>query len=125
VAATRIGIDFGTSNTVAALADPDGRVHPLLFDGSPLLASAVFGAPGGGLLVGADALRAAGGHPAGLEPNPKRRIDDGTVWLGEREVPVVELIAAVLARVGAEATRVAGGPVGDAVPAWRSAPPRT
>ncbi|WP_173061976.1 Hsp70 family protein [Phytohabitans houttuyneae] len=104
----RLGVDFGTSNTVAALLGPDGRVRPLLFDGSPLLASAVFAEPGGGVLVGADALRAAFGHPAGLEPYPKRRIDDGTVWLGERELPVVDLVAAVLSRVAAEAARVAG-----------------
>jgi len=33
----RLGIDFGTSNTVAVLRWPDGRVKSLLFDGSPLL----------------------------------------------------------------------------------------
>ncbi|MET7398281.1 Hsp70 family protein [Dactylosporangium sp. NPDC005572] len=109
VAGHRLGIDFGTSNTVAALAGPDGRARPLLFDGSPLLVSAVFADGDADLLVGADAVRAAVGLPAGLEANPKRRIDDGTVWLGEREVPVGALIAAVLARVGAEAARVAGG----------------
>ncbi|MEO3928873.1 Hsp70 family protein [Micromonosporaceae bacterium B7E4] len=87
---------------------PDGRVRPLLFDGSPLLASAVFAGPGTGVLVGVDALRAAVGYPAGLEPHPKRRIDDGTVWLGEQELPVVDLVAAVLSRVAAEAGRVAG-----------------
>jgi molecular chaperone DnaK (HSP70) len=83
-------------------------VRPLLFDGSPLLASAVFAGADAQLLVGADALRAAVGYPAGLEPNPKRRIDDKTVWLGERELPVVDLLAAVLSRVAAEAARVAG-----------------
>jgi WD40 repeat protein len=108
VAGYRLGVDFGTSHTVAALLGPDARVRPLLFDGSPLLASAVFAGPGSGVLVGADALRAALGCPSGLEPHPKRRIDDGTVWLGERELPVVDLVAAVLARVAAEAERVAG-----------------
>jgi WD40 repeat protein len=113
--AYRLGVDFGTSNTVAVLAGPEGRVRPLLFDGSPLLASAVFAGPGSGLLVGADAVRAAVGYPAGLEPNPKRRIDDGTVWLGEREYPVVDVVAAVLGRVGEEASRVAGGAAGEVV----------
>jgi molecular chaperone DnaK (HSP70) len=111
----RLGVDFGTSNTVAVLAGPDDRVRPLVFDGSLLLASAVFAGPGSGLLVGADAVRAAVGYPAGLELNPKRRIDDGTVWLGEREFPVAELIAAVLRRVDAEASRVAGRPVDEVV----------
>lgn len=92
----RLGIDFGTSTTAAVLAGADGRVRPLLFDSSPLLASAVFAGPDGDLLTGADAERAAVAHPAGLEANPKRRIDEGTVWLGEREYPVVDLIAAVL-----------------------------
>jgi hypothetical protein len=38
-------------------------------------------------------------RPGAFEPNPKRRIDDGRVLLGDRELPVVDLIAAVLARV--------------------------
>ncbi|WP_432834150.1 Hsp70 family protein [Dactylosporangium sp. CA-092794] len=113
--AYRLGIDFGTSNTVAALAGPDGRVRPLLFDGSPLLPSAVFAGPDTGLLVGADAVRAAIGAPAGFEANPKRRIDDRAVWLGEREFPIEHLVAAVLHRVYSEANRVAGEPVGDVV----------
>ncbi|MEV4758597.1 Hsp70 family protein [Micromonospora sp. NPDC049559] len=107
----RLGIDFGTSSTVAMLAAPDGRVKPLLFDASPLLPSGVFAGPDAGpLLTGADAERAAAAHPAGFEANPKRRIDDRVIWLAEREVPVTEAIAAVLARVSAEARRVAGGP---------------
>jgi WD40 repeat protein/actin-like ATPase involved in cell morphogenesis len=106
--AFRLGIDFGTSNTVAMLASGE-RIRPLLFDGSPLLASAVFaGAGSRELLVGADAVRAAVGSPSGLEANPKRRISDRTVWLGERDWPVVDLIAAVLGRVRSEAERVAG-----------------
>ena len=112
-ARTRLGIDFGTSNTVAALTGPDGRVRPLVVDGSPLVPSAVFAAGAAEPLVGVDAVRAASGEPAAFEGNPKRRIDDGTVWLGGRDRPVVELIAAVLARVAGEAVRVAGGPVGE------------
>src|SRR6185369_4957475 len=108
-AAFRLGIDFGTSNTVAALAGPDGRVQPLLFDGSPLLPSAVFGGTGTGLLCGWDAVRAAVNlDPSGLELHPKRRIDEGTVRLGAREYPVAELVATVLGRVAMEAARVAG-----------------
>nr|MDT0662829.1 Hsp70 family protein [Micromonospora sp. DSM 115978] len=105
---SRLGIDFGTSTTVAALTDSDGRVRPLLFDASPLLPSAVFAASDSTLLVGVDAHRAAVADPGGYEANPKRCVDDGTVWLGERELPVVDLIAAALARVAAEAVRVLG-----------------
>jgi hypothetical protein len=106
-----LGVDFGTSNTVAVLAWPDGRVKPLLFDGSPLLASAVYADPGDGLLVGRDAVHAARARPECFEPNPKRRIDEGLVLLGEVEVPVVDLIAAVLGRVAGEAGRITGTPV--------------
>src|SRR3954470_18084355 len=104
----RLGVDFGTSSTVAVLTGPDGRIRLLLFDSSPILASAVFAGPAGDVLTGADAERAAAAYPAGYEANPKRRIDDGVVWLGEREHRVVDLIAAVLARVAVEARRVAG-----------------
>ncbi|WP_433040887.1 Hsp70 family protein [Dactylosporangium sp. CS-033363] len=105
----RLGVDFGTSTTVAVLAWPDGRTRPLTFDGSPLLPSAVYADPDGPLLAGRDARHWARRHPERFEPYPKRRIDDGTVLLGEREVGVVELFAAVLSRVAAEAERVAGG----------------
>lgn len=108
--AYRLGIDFGTSNTVAMIGPRDGSVRPLLLDASPLLSSGVYAGPGGELFTGVDAERAALGNPAGLEPNPKRRIDDTTVWLGERDWPVADLIAAVLRRVVAEAVRVAGAP---------------
>jgi molecular chaperone DnaK (HSP70) len=55
----RLGIDFGTSHTAAILRWPDGHSRPLLFDGSPLLPSAVYAEPGGRLLVGRDAIHAA------------------------------------------------------------------
>jgi len=103
-----LGIDFGTSHTVAILRRPSDRERPLLFDGSPLLPSAVFAAEDGGLVTGRDALRAGVRSPGRLEPNPKRRIDEDTVLLGTREYRVVELFAAVLARVREEAVRVAG-----------------
>jgi actin-like ATPase involved in cell morphogenesis len=106
----RLGVDFGTSNTVAVLGRPDGSVRSLLFDGSPTLPSAVFHDPTAGVLVGRDAAHAARFAPECYEPNPKRRIDEHTVLLGEAEVPVVDLIAAVLSRVATEARRVAGGP---------------
>ena len=105
----RLGIDFGTSHTVAVLVWPDGRAKPLLFDGSPLLPSAVYWEPAGGLATGRDAVHSARLDPSRYEPNPKRRIDHGTVLLGGLELPVVGLIAAVLQRVVEEARRTAGG----------------
>src|SRR4051812_31467140 len=75
VTGIHLGIDYGTSNTVAVLRWPDGRGRTLLFDSSPLLPSAVFATVEGPLLVGRDAERAARADPGRFEPNPKRRID--------------------------------------------------
>ena len=104
----RLGIDFGTTHTVATLTRPDGRVQPLLFASSPLLLSAVYAEPGGRVLTGRDAQRSARLDASRYEPNVKRRIDDGTILLGADEYPVADLIAAVLRRVYDEAVRVAG-----------------
>lgn len=104
-----LGIDFGTSNTVAILRMPDGRTRPLLFDGSPLQPSAVYLAPDGRMLVGRDAERNARVDPSRFEPNPKRRIDDGSVFLGDQEIPVPRLMAHVLEQILTEARRQIGG----------------
>jgi hypothetical protein len=106
VGGLRLGIDFGTSNTVAVARWPDGRVRPLLFDGAPLLPSAVVLDEHGTLTAGSEALHSARVRPEFFDPNPKRRIDDGTVLLGEYEVPVRDLVGAVLRRVAEEADRV-------------------
>jgi molecular chaperone DnaK (HSP70) len=105
-----LGIDYGTSSTVAVLRHPGGKVRPLLFDSSPLLPSAVFRNESGRLLVGRDAEHAARLDPARYEPHPKRRIDDLEVLLGDRAVAVTELISAVLSRVRDEALRTLGEP---------------
>ena len=103
-----LGVDFGTSNTVAVLARAGRPPAPLLFDGSPLLPSAVY-AGDERLLAGRVALRSAAIDPTRCEPHPKRCIDDGTVLLGEREYAVTELFEAVFRRVADEARRVLGG----------------
>ena len=105
-----LAIDYGTSNTVALVRASDGRTRQLLFDGSPLLPSAVLADPDGVLRAGRDAVRAARLDPARYEPNPKRRIDEPEVLLGDRAYPVADLIAATLGTVWREAVRVAGGP---------------
>ncbi|WP_204745312.1 Hsp70 family protein [Glycomyces paridis] len=107
---TALGIDFGTSHTIAVVRRADGSVRPLLFDGAPLMPSAVCADTDGGLLVGRDAVHAGRRHPERFEPNPKRLIDRPSTLLGEREYPVPDLIAAVLDAVAEECRRVVGRP---------------
>lgn len=110
-----LAIDFGTSNTVAALLVPGQAPRVITFDDSPLLPSAVFCAQDGTLSTGREALRQARLDPARFEPNPKRRVDDGEILLGDRVIPVVHAIAAVLRTVATEARRQLGGAMPDEV----------
>ncbi len=105
-----LAVDFGTSNTVAALGVDGGAPRLVAIDGSPLLPSSVFRTDDGTLAVGRDADRQARLDPTRYEPNPKRRIDDGELLLGDAAVPVVSTIAAVLRRVAGEVGRQLGGP---------------
>lgn len=102
----RLAVDFGTTHTVAVLAPATA----LLFDASPLLSSAVAIETDGRLLTGRDAVRTGQLDPGRYEPNPKLRIDDDQVLLGDTSIPVEELIAAPLRRVLTEASRHMGGP---------------
>jgi molecular chaperone DnaK (HSP70) len=110
----RLAVDLGTCNTVAVVARPGVAPRALLFDGSPILPSAVFVDGHGVVHAGRDAERLMADNPAGFEPFPKRRIDDGAVWLADRAVPVADLLAGVLRRVAAEVA-LAGGAPGEVV----------
>ncbi|WP_432834076.1 Hsp70 family protein [Dactylosporangium sp. CA-092794] len=103
-----IGVDLGTSNTVAVIRHPDGRTRPLLVDGAPIMPSGVYVDEAGRLHVGRDAYRMAGLDPSRFEPNPKRRIDEPAVLLGDREIPTVDLLAAILAAVARSAVEAVG-----------------
>ena len=58
--------------------------------------------------MGRDAIHSARMDPARFEPNPKRRVDEGRVLLGDKDYAVSELITAVLARVQDELRRTVG-----------------
>ncbi|GIG96214.1 Hsp70 family protein [Plantactinospora mayteni] len=103
-----LGVDLGTSHTVAVLRWPDGRTRPLLFDGQPILPSGVFLDSAGRPHVGRDAQRLAQADPARYEPNPKRRIDEPAVLLGDREIATVDLLASVLGAVAGAAVEAVG-----------------
>lgn len=103
-----LGVDLGTSNTVAVLRWPDGRTRPLLFDGQPIMPSGAYLDPTGLLHAGRDASRLAHADPGRYEPNPKRRVDEPAVLLGDREVATADLLAAALRAVARAAVEAVG-----------------
>ncbi|HEV7648360.1 MAG TPA: Hsp70 family protein [Actinophytocola sp.] len=112
---TVLSVDLGTSNTVAVLAAHGLPPRVVEVDGSATMPSASFAAEDGGLVVGRDAERRARLDPARFEPNPKRRVDEGTLLLGDVVVPVTDALAAVLRRVVEETSRQLGGAKPDEV----------
>ncbi|MGH3757926.1 Hsp70 family protein [Actinophytocola sp.] len=106
---TVLSVDLGTSNTVAVLAAHGLPPRVVEVDGAATMPSALFAADDGGLVVGRDADRRARLDPARFEPNPKRRVDEGTLLLGDVVVPVTDALSAVLGRVAEETSRQLGG----------------
>ncbi|WP_199441779.1 type VII secretion-associated protein [Umezawaea beigongshangensis] len=106
----RVAVDFGTSSTCVALSAGGREPQVVVFDGQPLVPSAVFAAADGTLFVGHEAERHAAVDPSRYEPTPKRRVDEGELLLGSTVLPVADVVRAVLTRAVAEARRVAGGP---------------
>ncbi|MDQ2585740.1 Hsp70 family protein [Saccharothrix yanglingensis] len=104
-----LSVDLGTSNTVAVLAAHGRPPRVVEVDGSATMPSAVYCEEDGTLVVGRDAERRARLDPSRFEPNPKRRVDDGALLLGDNVVPVSDALAAVLRRVLDETTRQLGG----------------
>ncbi|WP_030225649.1 Hsp70 family protein [Actinoalloteichus caeruleus] len=104
-----LSVDLGTSNTVAVLSAHGREPRVVELDGSATMPSAVYADEDGALVVGRDAERRARLDPARFEPNPKRRVDEGTLLLGTTVVTVTDALAAVLRRVAEEASRQLGG----------------
>jgi molecular chaperone DnaK len=109
VTAWELGIDFGTSYTVAAIAQ-EGNVTVIDVEssGKSRIPSSVFLNPDGRILVGTSAQHQAAFTPERYEPTPKRSFGEGEIFLGDRLVAVTDLAAAVIHRVYAEATRQQG-----------------
>src|ERR1044072_4825633 len=104
-----LSVDLGTSNTVAVLSAHGRPPRVVDVDGASTMPSAGFASEDGGVVVGGDGERRARLDPARFEPNPKRRIDEGTLLLGDSVVPVTDALAAVLRRVVEETSRQLGG----------------
>jgi type VII secretion-associated protein (TIGR03931 family) len=107
--ALRVAVDFGTSSTCIAVSVNGRAPEVVAIDGRPVMSSAVYAATDGTLFVGLEAERQAAVDPSRFEPNPKRRIDEPELLLGNTVVPVREVIRAVLTRAVEEARRFAGG----------------
>ncbi|TDP96022.1 Hsp70 family protein [Labedaea rhizosphaerae] len=104
-----LSVDLGTSNTVAVLSAHGRPPRVVDVDGASMMPSAIFLAEDGAIVVGREAERRARLDPSRFEPNPKRRIDEGTLLLGTDVVPVTDALAAVLRRVAEETSRQLGG----------------
>ncbi len=111
----RLAIDLGTCHTVAVVRRGDEAPRALLFDGSPVMASGIYADETGRLSVGRDAERLSQLAPSRFEPYPKRNVDEGSVLLGDSEVTVVEMLAALLKRVADESLQAGVNPVGSTV----------
>lgn len=102
-----LAVDFGTTNTVAAVADASG-VRVLTVNGRPVMASAVF-LHDDGWFVGDTAIRMARHRLDRFEPCPKRAIPDGSLFLGGTDVPVGDAITEVFRPLVTEARAQHGG----------------
>jgi hypothetical protein len=101
-----LSVDFGTTATAAAVREADGTVaHLAMPNGWLTLPSAVFAEDDGTLQTGPEAENLAAMNLRAFEPTPKRRIDEGTIRLGDHDFTPAMLIGAVLAPVLAEALR--------------------
>jgi actin-like ATPase involved in cell morphogenesis len=104
-----LGIDFGTTYTVAAVAAGTSVSGvDVESNGRDRIPSSVFLNEDGEILVGTAAQHQAVFAPSRYEPTPKRLTGASDVFLEDRLVPVAELAAAVLRRVYTEACRQRG-----------------
>jgi molecular chaperone DnaK (HSP70) len=108
-----VAVDFGTSSTCTVTSVDGAEPQVVVIDGQPLLPSAVFAGTDGTLFVGHEAERHAAVDPSRFEPHPKRRIDEGSLLLGNSVLTVGDAVRAVLRRAVAEARHCAGGAVVD------------
>lgn len=110
-----LSVDFGTTNTAAAYALEGQRPWPVrLTTAGDTIPSAVLAGPSG-ILVGPDAIRSMRVWPEAYLESPKLLIGQDAALLGDQEVPVVDLVAALLGRVARKAAQFAGSEVPDEV----------
>ena len=104
-----LGIDLGTSYTVAAVASAGAvSVVDVESSGRDRIPSSVYLTEEGDVLVGTAAKHQSVFAPERFEPTPKRTLGEDEIFLGDRLVPVADLAAALLRRVYTEAVRQQG-----------------
>ena len=106
-----LAIDFGTSNTAAAGYEPGSgapSVVPLSHN-SDIMSSSVYADSYRNVVVGEAAVNQAAGNPAAFITHPKRHINAGTVPVGNLDLPLENLIAAVLNSATTRAAERRGG----------------
>src|SRR4051794_16707522 len=106
-----VGIDLGTTSTVAAVCRPGGAAQVVPLEGSAtVVPSAVYLGADGTLLVGEAAQRRALSDPGHVVRDLTRRVGDATpVLVGRRPVAPEELAARFLARLVDDVARREGG----------------
>ncbi|GAA3943177.1 Hsp70 family protein [Actinoplanes auranticolor] len=107
---SRLAIDYGAATVRAVLVAPSGTTT-LTLDGTGEMSTAAH-ISDSGIVTGAAAWRQAAADPDGLVVSPLRA-GTGQVSAGGQQVEVVDLVAATLRQVAAEAQRMAGEPVDD------------
>jgi hypothetical protein len=104
-----LALDFGTSNTAAAYRFGTEVPKPVqLSDQGHQVPSAVL-ALDGDLRVGTEAVRAQRVAPERFLESPKLLVGQDSVLLGDDEMGVPDLVAAVLGNAARRAARAAGG----------------
>ena len=106
-----VGIDLGTTSTVAAVCPPGGTARVVPLDGAAgAVPSAVYLGADGAFLVGEAAVRRALSDPGHVVRDLTRRIGDPTpVLVGRRPVSPDELAARFLAKLVDDVARREGG----------------
>ena len=109
--AYRLGIDLGTTNTVATVAVDGAPVEMVsLGINTPQMRSMLFVGDDGRLLVGDSAVSRGTADPSRLIVDPRRQLGaDVPLIVGGREVSAEEATAAVLSFVRDRATAQLGG----------------
>lgn len=105
----RLSIDFGTSNTAAAVVQGNGGVFVLRLGSRSDAIPSCVAVYNGEILMGEAAQQIAGIYPSAFEPTPKRRLGEEAVVLAGTTYDPAELVAAVLRYVLLQATRFVGG----------------